>query len=110
MLKKIIAFINTEQWDLDPIQMAEVLWFMHQVSQQEQEQEQEQEEEQEQEQNDSQNLISSSREQTDKNYNKSNDFPDSKIGGSKQPNEGISKSSSSQYPLTIPSSNKSQKT
>ncbi|MCL2939112.1 MAG: hypothetical protein MGU50_22575, partial [Trichodesmium sp. MAG_R02] len=79
---------------------------MHQVSQQEQEQE----EEQEQEQNDSQNLISSSREQTDKNYNKSNDFPDSKIGGSKQPNEGIIKSSSSQYPLTIPSSNKSQKT
>ena len=98
MLKKIIAFINTEQWDLDPIQMAEVLWFMHQVSQQEQEQ------------NDSQNLISSSREQTDKNYNKSNDFPDSKIGGSKQQNESISKSSSSQYPLTIPSSNKSQKT
>jgi hypothetical protein len=31
MLKKFIAFMDTEEWNLDSMQIAEVLWFVQQV-------------------------------------------------------------------------------
>ena len=32
MLAQLIAFMDAEEWDLDSIQIAEILWFVQQVS------------------------------------------------------------------------------
>ncbi|WP_293078603.1 formylglycine-generating enzyme family protein [Okeania sp. SIO3B5] len=112
MLKQFISFINKEQWDLDPMQMAEVLWFVQQVSQQEQEEDDSQyltagsseQLDKSFSRYDSQNLIADSGEQLDKSSNQSGNSQNSRVGS------GISSfSSAPQYPLTQPS-NKPQKT
>ncbi|ABG51369.1 hypothetical protein Tery_2135 [Trichodesmium erythraeum IMS101] len=98
MFEKFIAFIKTKEWQLDSMQIAEVLWFVHQVS------------EQKQEENNSQNLVSSNTEELAENFDQSYDFQLSKTASIQQPKKTPTRSSSSQYPLTTSSSNKSQNT
>ncbi|MCL2928611.1 MAG: formylglycine-generating enzyme family protein, partial [Trichodesmium sp. MAG_R01] len=101
MFEKFIAFIKTKEWQLDSMQIAEVLWFVHQVS------------EQKQEENNSQNLVSSNTEEPAENFDQSYDFQPSKTASIQQQTttkKTPTRSSSPPYPLTTSSSNKSQNT
>ena len=86
MLKQFIAFMDTEEWDLDSMQIAEVLWFVQQVSP----------------------LVPKTDER--ERREKTSESEDLIEGSGKQENKGSDNKKappSSQYPLIIPPSRQS---